>query len=227
MPLRRLAGQCGAITRSAICGHTELRRAVACGIDTPSAGLASMRSQKLPGPSSGAAPGFTCGSAATAIVMSAMKPTVAPTKPRGLTPTTVTGTPLTSTVWPTRAGAARDGALPVAVADHGHQWRTGLIVFACEQTSDHGVQAECLVVAAGDDCAGNSADGPGSADVITEAAEASHVPEDLALFGHRTDDCVGEAPPTGAVSRRGRSVNSTSSCGFPPAAISASTRRSS
>ena len=45
---------------------------------TPSRGRASARSQKLPAPSNGAAPGSTCGSAAAATVMSAVAPTVAP-----------------------------------------------------------------------------------------------------------------------------------------------------
>src|SRR5213594_720976 len=98
MAFRRLAGQCGAITASDICCHTALRRDAASGIETPALGLARTRSQKLPGPSSGAALGFTCGRAATAIVRSAIEPTFAPTKPRGLTPTTVTGTPLSRTV---------------------------------------------------------------------------------------------------------------------------------
>ena len=54
---------------SAIRGQTALSRAVAAGIETPARGLASTRSQKLPGPSSGAALGLTWGSAATAIVI--------------------------------------------------------------------------------------------------------------------------------------------------------------
>ena len=71
---------------------------------TPGAGRARTRSQKLPGSSSGAAVGLTCGSAATGMVMSATAPTLAPTKPRGLTPTIGHGTPLMRSVRPIASG---------------------------------------------------------------------------------------------------------------------------
>ena len=106
---RREAGQCDAITESASRGQTALSRAVAAGIETSARGLARTLNQKLPGPSSGAMAGLTRGSAPTAIVTSAMAPTFAPTKPRGLTPMMVTGTPLIRSVRPTTPASRASG----------------------------------------------------------------------------------------------------------------------
>ncbi len=59
---------------------------------------------------------------------------------------------------PDRAGTAPMFALPVPVADYRHQGRAGLIVFAAEETTRSWLQAERVVVAAGDERAGRSTD---------------------------------------------------------------------
>jgi hypothetical protein len=97
---RCVADQCGGITESASRRQTASSRAAAGSSGTSSRGRASARSQKLPAPSSGAAPGLTSGSAAAATVMSAVSPTVAPLKPRGVTPTIGTGRPSIRIVLP-------------------------------------------------------------------------------------------------------------------------------
>ena len=96
------------MTESPIRDHATARRALACAIDTSGAGLASTTSRKFPGVMISAIIRFTLLNAAMAIVRSAVDPTVAPTKPGGLTPTMVTGAPLTSSVSPTILGLRRN-----------------------------------------------------------------------------------------------------------------------
>ncbi len=64
-----------------------------------------------------------------------------------------------------RTSAAPILAFPVAIADHGHQWRSGLVVFAGEEPTSRWLQAERLVVAAGDERAGRSTDRFARADI--------------------------------------------------------------
>ena len=101
---RCVAGQCVAISDGPAWRQAALICATARSVATPPRGRASAFSQKFPLPSSGADAGATTGSAATATVMSATAPTVAPTKPRGVTPTIGTATPFSRSVRPTASG---------------------------------------------------------------------------------------------------------------------------
>jgi hypothetical protein len=101
----RDSGHCGLIAGCAIAGHAADSRAAASSREIPGRSRASARSQKLPRPSSPASVGLTAGSAATAIVTSAVAPTLAPVKPRGLTPTMSAATPFSTIVRPTTPGS--------------------------------------------------------------------------------------------------------------------------
>ena len=172
---------------------------VACSIEMPAAGLASTRSQKLPRSSSDADSGYTRGSAAAAMVMLARAPTLAPTKPRGLTPTIVTGTPPIVSVPPTASGRFGELPLPVAMADHGHQRSAGLVVCAGEEPAGCRIQTQGFVVGPSDDRSLHLGHRSGRADREGPATEPGRRREDVAALRERASDRVREV-------RRGTSL---------------------
>src|SRR5262245_51966381 len=80
-------GNCGGTRLSDLSLQNALRRCDVSYAETFEFGLARIRNQKLPRPSNGADSGLTVGSEARHNVTSATDPTLAPTNPRGDTPT--------------------------------------------------------------------------------------------------------------------------------------------
>jgi hypothetical protein len=152
-----------------------------------------MRSQKFPGPRSGVRLGLICGQRGDRHRDVRDRSDVGADEPARAHADDRDRRPVETHDLANRRDRSREAAGPVAVADHRHQWRAGLVVVARQEPAGFGLQAERVVVAAGDERAGDTGDRIGRSRLEAEPAESCDTGEELLPIGERPDNGVREA----------------------------------